>query len=71
MTRKFNIEVDCAACAAKVEDAIRAVPGINRASVSFISQKMSIDAEESCFPGILDECLKAARKVEPDFEIEF
>ncbi len=71
MTKKYNIEVDCAACAAKVEEAIRAIPGINRASISFVTQKLSIDAEDSRFPGILDECLKAGRKVEPDFDIEF
>ena len=45
MTKKFNIEVDCAAFAAKVEDAIRSIPGVKSASVSFMTQKMSLEAD--------------------------
>lgn len=71
MKKKFNIEVDCAACAAKVEDAIRAVDGVDDVSVSFMTQKMSVEADASLFPSIMHECLKAGRKVEPDFTIEF
>ena len=71
MKKRFNIEVDCAACAAKVERAICEIPGIKSASVSFVTQKLSLEADESAFPAILDECLKAGRKVEPGFEIEF
>ena len=71
MTKKFNIEVDCAACAAKVEEAIRSVPGVISASVSFMTQKLSLEADEEMFPSILEDCLKAGRKVEPEFEIEF
>ena len=71
LKKRFNIEVDCAACAAKVERAICEIPGIKSASVSFVTQKLSLEADESAFPAILDECLKAGRKVEPDFVIEF
>ena len=71
MTKKFNIEVDCAACAAKVEDALRSIPGVKSASVSFMTQKMSLEADEGRFPSILKDCLKAARKIEPEFDIEF
>ena len=50
MTKKINIEVDCAACAAKVEDAMRAVPGVDSVSVSFMTQKMSLEADKSLSP---------------------
>ena len=70
MKKKFSVEVDCAACAAKVEEAMRAVPGVDDVSVSFMSQKMSIKADDSLFDSVLQECLKAAKKVEPDFTIE-
>ena len=54
MKKRFNIEVDCAACAAKVERAICEIPGIKSASVSFVTQKLSLEADESDFPAILD-----------------
>ena len=71
MTKKIRIEVDCAACAAKVEEAMRSVPGVDSVSVNFMTQKMSLEADSNLFPGILNDCLKAGRKVEPDFEMEF
>lgn len=70
MTKKLNIEVDCAACAAKAEEAMRSVPGVDSVSVSFMTQKMSVEADASLFPGILKDCFKAARKAVPDFEME-
>ena len=39
MQKKFNIEVDCANCAAKIENALNKMEGVNRASVSFMTQK--------------------------------
>jgi hypothetical protein len=36
-----------------------------------MTQKMSLEADDSLFPGILNDCLKAGRKVEPDFDMEF
>ena len=71
MQKKFNIEVDCANCAAKVETAIAQIPGVNSASISFMAQKLVIDAEESEFPRILKEAGKAGRRIDPDFAIDF
>jgi copper chaperone CopZ len=71
MKKKYNIEVDCAACAAKVEEAISSLPDVNSVSINFLTQKMSLDADDSCFPGILELCLRTGRKVEPEFDIEF
>jgi len=63
MQKKFKIEVDCANCAAKIEDAVKKLPGVNSASVSFMAQKMVLDA-------VLKDVVKTAKRVEPDFEIE-
>ena len=49
MQKKFKIEVDCANCAAKIETAVKALPGVNRASVSFMTQKMLLDADDARF----------------------
>ena len=69
MKKKFKIEVDCANCAAKMEEAVRKIPGVNEVSVSFMAQKMAIDADEARFDEIMAEAVKACKKVEPDCEI--
>lgn len=69
MQKKFKIEVDCANCAAKMEEAVKKVDGVNNASVSFMAQKMVIDADDSRFDAIMKEVVKACKKVEPDCEI--
>ena len=69
MQKKFKIEVDCANCAAKIETAVKALPGVNRASVSFMTQKMLLDADDARFDEILQQAVRTAKKIEPDFEI--
>ncbi len=59
-------DLDCANCAAKMERSIRKLDGVNDASVNFLTQKMTVDAEESRFEEIMDEVVKLCRKVEPD-----
>lgn len=70
MQKKFNIEVDCANCAAKIENALNKMEGVNRASVSFMTQKLVLDADDERFSDILKDAVKMAKKIEPDFEIE-
>ena len=70
MQKKFKIEVDCANCAAKIETAIKELPGVKSASVSFMAQKLLLEADDDKFDAVLKEAVKAAKKVEPDFEIE-
>ena len=66
MKKKFKLEdLDCANCAAKMEDAIKKIPGVNDASVSFMTQKMSIDAEDAKFDEIMKEVVAVCAKVEP------
>jgi len=70
MQKKFKIEVDCANCAAKIETAVKALPGVENASVSFMTQKMLLVADDNRFDEILQQAVRAAKKIEPDFEIE-
>ena len=70
MQKKFKIDVDCANCAAKIETAIKELPGVKNASVSFMAQKLLLEADDDKFDAVLKDAVKAAKKVEPDFEIE-
>ncbi len=70
MKKKYAIEVDCANCAQKVEDAINKVEGVTSATVSFVQQKLIIEAEDDRFDEIMANVVKAAKKAEADFEIE-
>ena len=58
--------LDCANCAAKMEDAIRRIDGVQEASVSFMAQKLTITADDARFDAIMKEVVKACRRVEPD-----
>ena len=69
MKKKFKIEVDCANCAAKMEEAVKKVEGVTDATVSFMTQKLAIEADDSRFAAIMAEVVKACKKVEPDCEI--
>mgnify|MGYP000973429842 CR=1 FL=1 len=67
MKKKFKLtDLDCANCAAKMEDAIRTLDGVNDASVSFMMQKMTIDADDARFEEIMKEVVEVCKKVEPD-----
>lgn len=70
MQKKFKIEVDCANCAAKIETAIKELPGVKNASVSFMAQKLLLEADDDKFDAVLKDAVKVAKKVESDFEIE-
>ena len=70
MQKKFSIEVDCANCASKIENAVKQLPGVKNVSVSFMAQKMLLEAEDAQFSAVLKEAVKTAKKIEPDFEIE-
>ena len=67
MKKKFKLtDLDCANCAAKMEDAIKKLDGVNDASVSFMMQKMTIDADDARFDEIMKEVVEICKKVEPD-----
>lgn len=62
-------ELDCANCAAKMETAINKIDGVIEAKVSFMTQKLTIEADEKDFDKILKAAQKAIKKVEPDCRI--
>ena len=71
MKKKFKLQdLDCANCAAKMEEAIKRSEGVADANVSFMTQKMTIEAEESRFDEIMKEVVAVCRKVEPDCIIQ-
>lgn len=70
MKKKFKLtDLDCANCAAKMEDAIKKIDGVTDANVSFMMQKMTIEADESRFDDIMKEVVDVCKKVEPDCTI--
>ncbi|MCC8024573.1 MAG: cation transporter [Clostridium sp.] len=67
MKKKFKLQdLDCANCAAKMEDAIKKIEGVADASVSFMTQKLTIEADDSRFDEIMKNVVDVCRKVEPD-----
>lgn len=70
MKKKFKLEdLDCANCAAKMEEAIKKIDGVNDANVSFMAQKMTIEADDDRFEEIMREVAAVCAKVEPDCRI--
>lgn len=68
MRKKYNIAVDCANCAAQVENALNDLPGV-KATVNFMAQKMILEAE-TIDDALLETVEKTSRKIEPEFEIK-
>lgn len=67
MKKTFKlVDLDCAHCAAKMEDAIKKLPGVTSATVNFLSQKLTIEAPDEEFDGVLKQAVDCIKKVEPD-----
>lgn len=67
MTKRYKIEnLCCANCAAKIEDDINKLPGVNKATISFMTQRFTLSADETQLDSILDECDRLVKKHEPD-----
>ncbi len=70
MKRAYKLEnLDCAHCAAKMEDAIRKIDGVDDANIAFMTQRLTITTEKD-MDMILDEAQKCISKVEPDCKIK-
>ena len=70
MKKTYKIEVDCANCALKMEDAAKKVDGVADATVSFMTQKMKVEfAEDADVDAVMNNVVKACKKVESDCEI--
>lgn len=70
--KRYSIQVDCANCAAKMEEAAKKVPGIANAAVSFLTQKMQVEFTPDADPReTMTAVLAACRKIERDCDISF
>jgi copper chaperone CopZ len=65
------IDLDCANCAAKMENAIKKIAGVNQASVNFMTQKLTIEAEDNRLEEVMKEVAALCRRIEPDCRIKF
>lgn len=72
MKKSYKIEVDCANCANKMEEAAQKTDGVKAASVNFMALKMNVEFEEGREPSeVMKSVLKNCKKVEDDCEIYF
>ena len=62
-------ELDCANCGLKMEDAVRKIEGVKSVNISFMTQKITLEADDADFERVLKEAVKACKKVEPDCRI--
>ena len=70
MKKSYKIEVDCANCANKMEEAAQKTPGVRDAVVNFMTLKMNVEFEEGHEPKlVMKQVLKNCKKVEDDCEI--
>ncbi|MCF2682030.1 MAG: cation transporter [Dorea sp.] len=70
MKKTYKIDVDCANCANKMEEAAKKTSGVKDATVNFMALKMIVEFEEGQDPkAVMKEVLKNCRKVEDDCEI--
>lgn len=63
-------DLDCAHCAAKMEEGIKKIDGVINASVNFVMQKLTVEAEEKDFDDIMKKVVKVCKKIEPDCRIK-
>lgn len=70
MKKNYKIEVDCAACALKMEEAAKNTEGVKDAAVAFMTQKMNVEFEEGAdIKEVMKKVTKACKRVEPDCEV--
>lgn len=62
-------DLDCANCAAKMEEAVKKIDGVKFASVNFLAQKMTLEADDEAFDEILKKTIKTIKRVEPDCRV--
>lgn len=71
MKKVFALEdLDCANCAAKMENAVSKIDGVNAVNVSFIMQRMTLEADDERFDEVVKAVVKKCRRIEPDCKIK-
>lgn len=72
MRKIFEIEdLDCAHCAAKMTESIKKLDGVTYADVNFLTQKLTIEANDADFESIVKQAAKICKKIEPDCSVKF
>ena len=61
--------LDCANCAAKMERSIQKIKGVSDAQVSFMAQRLTLEAEEALLPEILEQVKRCVAKVDPNCKV--
>lgn len=70
MKKVFKLQdLDCANCAAKMERAIAKIDGVESVNVSFMSQRLTVEASDAQFDEIMRQIVKTCKRVEPDCKI--
>lgn len=71
MKRRYTLEnLGCANCAAKMEDKIKELDGVNSVTVNFITTKMVLDVEDDKFDSVLDQAKDIIKSIEPYDEVK-
>lgn len=71
MKKSFKLaDLDCANCAAKIENALNKMEGIDHATVSFMTQRMTLEASDEQFPEIVEQAKALIKKLEPDITVK-
>lgn len=70
MKKTYKVDVDCANCAAKMEEAVKNTAGVKDAALSFMTLKLKVEFEEGAdVDAVMKEAYKNCKKVEDDCEI--
>ncbi len=70
MKKTFVIEdLECAHCAAKMEEAVKNIDGVVSASVNFIKSSITVEADDIVFDSVMKQAVKECKKIEPDAQI--
>lgn len=70
MKKKFKMEnLDCANCAAKMEDGIRKLDGVIEVNMNFMTQKLTIEAEDDKFEDVVNKANEICKKIHHDTRI--
>lgn len=71
MRKTFKlVDLDCAHCAAKIEDSVKKIEGVVNAEVNFLNQKMILEADQEHFQEVAEKAVKWIRKIEPDVKVK-
>lgn len=70
MKKTYKLEnLDCANCAAKMERGISRLPGVKRATVNFMTSRLTLEADEGSFDELVKQAQGVCRRIEPDCKI--